>query len=322
MPSPDSRAPLAPEQSTGPEPDFARVTRTQPLISVGIPSYNRPALLAEALASLAAQTGFDNFEVVVCDDGGLPDTRRVIEQSGLPTVRLYVNRPPLGPVSNWNRCIERSAGRWVTVLHEDDLVYPWFLSSIAGRLRGGVSAVAVKCVQGPTPPALPEPRRAARPRVYAPIWFMKSAMTPFPGVVFPRELALRLGGFDPRAGGLADYTFWYELSRHGRIETLGTPAAFYRVNEGQWTERAWPTMLRRAHLLRLRIAREQFGCRSRLGRWLARFYTARMARAYARRFTERPAALRRAQQFEKIPFSRVSSGWVWALLKLLARFRR
>ena len=46
----------------------------QPLITFGIPAYNRPQLLAETLASLAAQQGPADFEVVVCDDGGLPES--------------------------------------------------------------------------------------------------------------------------------------------------------------------------------------------------------------------------------------------------------
>jgi hypothetical protein len=79
-------------------------------------------------------------------------------------------------------------------------------------------------------------------------------------------------------------------------------------------------MLRGAHLLRLRIAREQLGRYPRLGRWLARFYTARMARSYARRFSETPAILRRARQFERIRLAWIPSGWVWKGLQLLPRF--
>lgn len=297
--------------------DYERGGKSTPLVTVGIPCYNRPQLLAQTLASIASQNGSNDCEVVVCDDGALAETRRVVEASAIGNLRYFVNRPSLGPVRNWNRCIEVARGKWGTVLHEDDLLYPWFLATVVPELRDGLAAVAVRCVQGATPPTIAAPATKAAARPYAPIWFLKASMTPFPGVVFPRDLALRLGGFDPKQEGLADYAFWYELARHGRIETVRTVAAFYRVNEGQWTERAWPTMLRRAHLLRLRIAREQLATRPRLGRWIARFYTARMARAYARRFTERPAVLARAQRFEKIPLHNIPSGWVWALLKRL-----
>jgi glycosyltransferase involved in cell wall biosynthesis len=296
-------------------PDFLRGCARPPLITIAIPAYNRPALLAETLASLAAQHTCDDFEVIVSDDGGLPETREAIERSALPNVRLYVNRPGLGPVGNWNHGLRLAAGRWVTILHEDDTVYPWFLATVLPHLQPGVSAVSVRCVQAEVPPPLPTATSSPAGRTYAPGWFLKSSTTPFPGLVFPRELALRLGGFDAAEAGVADYAFWYTLACSGRLETLPTPAAFYRVNAGQWTERAWPAMLRRSHLLRLRIAREQFRDRPGLGRWLARYYTGRMARSYARRFTQKPAALARALALRRIPFSWLPSGWVWAFLQ-------
>jgi hypothetical protein len=141
-------------------------------------------------------------------------------------------------------------------------------------------------------------------------------MSPFPGVLVRRELARRLGGFSESWGPLADYEFWYRLACTGPVEVVRTRAAFYRVAPGQWTEQNWPRMLRETHLLRLKIAREQFGRTPRLGLWLARFFTCRNARSYASRFAGRPAALHRALKLGRIPFASIPSGWVWQLLKI------
>jgi glycosyltransferase involved in cell wall biosynthesis len=303
-------------------PDLERRFSRPPAVTFAIPAYKRPQLLAAALESIGRQQPTVPFEVLVCDDGALPETRAVVERCDVPALRYYINRPAQGAVANWNRCIQLAAGKWVTILHEDDLLYPWFLKLVAPRLRAGITAVAVRCVQGTTAPILAEPTGSSKPRLYAPIWFLKSSMTPFPGVVFSREIALGLGGFDVRQGGLADYAFWYSLAQSGPVETLPETAAFYRVNEGQWTESEWPVMLRRAHLLRLRIARDQLPDHRRLGRWLARFYTARMARSYHHRFSERPAVLARARQFDRVKLASLPSGWVWGLLKLLSRTRQ
>lgn len=300
-----------------PTPAFSRGDAAAPLLTISIPCYNRPRLLAEALAAIAAFPERDEVDVVVSDDGNLPETREVVERSAVPNLRFFVNRPALGPVPNWNRGIALARAPWVTVLHEDDLLYPWFVTTIRPHLEGDAAAVSVRCVQGPTPPLLAAPTGAVKVFSYRPSWYLKASTSPFPGIVIRRETALALGGFDPRQEGLADYAFWYELACRGGMKVIRANAAFYRVNEGQWTERAWPTMLRRAHLLRLRIAREQLPDRPALGRWIARYYTARMARAYARRFSERPAVLHRAQQFARIPFSALPSGWVWAALQRL-----
>jgi len=319
---------------------------TLPLVTFAIPAYSRPRLLAEALRSIAGQTAAVDFEVVICDDGCREETRLAAGHFPGPC-RYLPNRPALGAVANWNRCLREAAGRWVMVLHEDDALYPWYLASVLPRLRDGLAAVCTRTVQGATAPILPPPefrssRSGLHPEVdhpdvalcgstgmaspskkdayfYPPAYFLKSSMTPFPGVLIRRDLALRLGGFDERQGPLADYEFWYRLSCAGPIEVVRSVGAFYRVAPGQWTERAWSRMLRQTHLLRLRIAREQFPGAPRLGRWMARFFTYRNAQSYARRFPERPESLRRTLRLGRIPFSSAPSGWVWAALKVVSR---
>jgi len=133
--------------------------------------------------------------------------------------------------------------------------------------------------------------------------------------VLRRELTQRLGGFAEAWGPLADYEFWYRVACAGPVEVVRARGAFYRVAPGQWTERAWTRMLRLMHLLRLQMAREQFAASPRFGRWVARFFTYRAARSYARRFAERPAVLQRALRLGRIPGSFVPSGWVWRVLK-------
>lgn len=298
-------------------PALRREEPRAPLVTVAIPAYNRPGLLREALASLEAQVGFDDFEVVICDDLGLAATRAVVEASRLPRLRYFVNPQRLGGVGNWNRCLQLATGRWVTVLHEDDSLYPWFFATTVPRLGPELSAVAMRCEQGATRPAVARRRPAQAVRRYDAAYFLKSGLTPFPGVLFPRRLALLIGGFDERQGPLADYDFWYRLGCTGRIELIDDFGAFYRVSDGQWTARAWPEMLRKMHLLRLRIAREQLPRYPRLGRWLARFFTYRNALSYGRRFSERPVVFRRVCCFSTIPFQVAPSGWVWLLLRHL-----
>ena len=291
-----------------------------PLITFGIPAFNRPALLAEALASIAAQTGGSDYEVVVCDDGSMPETAATVARFPSDKFFYHRNRPALGAVGNWNEVIQRARGEWIMVLHEDDLLYPWYLASVLPHLRAGLAAIATRTDSGPVPSPSARRRGFALGTAfeYRPSYFLKSSMTPFPGVLFRRELAVRLGCFDQRAGPLADYDFWYRLACAGRIELVREVGAFYRMSAGQWTESVWPDMIRQIHLLRLRIAREQFPRSPRLGRWFARFFTYRTALSYAARFDQRPASLRRSLQFHRIPLARLPSGWVWAALKRIA----
>jgi glycosyltransferase involved in cell wall biosynthesis len=229
-----------------------------PLITIAVPAYNRPGMLAETLASIAAQTVRVPLEVIVCDDGHLPETRAVVDRYAPQSFVYCANPGTLGAVGNWNRCLSLARGHWVMILHEDDTLYPWYLESVLPHLRSECAAVCTQTSRGAVAPYLRRPRAAACVRAYLPRHFIKSSMTPFPGVLIRRQVATRLGGFDERWGPLADYEFWYRLACAGRVEVVRTVAAFYRVAPGQWTERVWGRMLGLTHLLRLKIAREQF----------------------------------------------------------------
>ncbi len=300
-------------------PAIERCDLRPPLVTVAIPAFRRPDLLQQALLSLAAQENFTDFEVLVCDDLGDPATREVVANCPLPRVRLFVNPRRLGAVGNWNRCLELAAGRWITILHEDDLLYPWFFRLVLPHLRLGLAAVVTRCIQGEHLRPATRPCSVGPVRRYLPSYFLKGSMTPFPGAVFPTELGRALGGFDERVGPLADYDFWYRLACAGPVEVVQKVGAFYRLHDGQWTAATWPQMLRKMHLLRLRIAREQFPARPALGRWLARFFTYRNALSYQKRFSERPAILERAKKFKRIAGHALPSGWVWQGLQRLAR---
>jgi glycosyltransferase involved in cell wall biosynthesis len=294
----------------------------EPLITIAVPAYNRPELLAETLASIAAQTADVRLEVIVCDDGLLPETRAVVERFSHRGFKYLPNEKRLGAVENWNECLRAATGEWVMILHEDDTLYPWYLDSVLPRLWCRAVAVCTRTANGETPPEMRRPKLSRAAMDYIPQYFLKSSMSPFPGVLVRRDVAMKLGGFDAAWGPIADYEFWYRLSREGRIEVVDTVGAFYRVAPGQWTERIWKRMLRLTHLLRLQIARDQFPDNPRLGRWAARFFTFRNARCYSKRFGSGPAILRRCMGMGAMPFARLPSGWVWLALKFASRVNR
>jgi glycosyltransferase involved in cell wall biosynthesis len=302
---------LGGERTAGPK---RPVCANPPVITIAIPAYNRPGLLAEALDSISRQTVHLPMEVIVCDDGGMEETRAVVARHEDKNFIYLANDKKLGAVGNWNRCLSLARGEFVMVLHEDDALYPWYLESVLPKMRADVVAICMKTARGAAQPVVPRPG-AADSFEYRPEYFLKSSMTPFPGVLMRREVASRLGGFDERWGPIADYEFWYRLACAGRIEVVRAVGAFYRVGPSQWTERVWARMLRLSHLLRLRIVREQFGGRPMIGRWAARFFTWRNARCYRDRFGHGPLVLRRCLRLNRTILAQIPAGWVWQALK-------
>jgi len=97
----------------------------QPLASVCIPAYGRPAELKEAILSALAQT-VDDLEVVVCDDSG--DLEGTVRAIGDARVRYFRNDTRLGMAGNWDRALHLARGRYRALLMDDDTLSPGFLA--------------------------------------------------------------------------------------------------------------------------------------------------------------------------------------------------
>jgi glycosyltransferase involved in cell wall biosynthesis len=92
-----------------------------PKVSVIIPTYNYGKFIDEALASVFNQT-FQDFEIIVIDDGSTDNTRQRISTYG-DRVR-YFYQEQKGPAAARNLGIRESRGEYIAFLDADDLWYP------------------------------------------------------------------------------------------------------------------------------------------------------------------------------------------------------
>ena len=90
-------------------------------ISVYIPTCNRPLMLDRALDSLTRQT-YQNFQVLVCNDGSRCDYGEVIEKyrTRFMDFQYVVNPYPAGACRARNRLINMADGEYITGLDDDD----------------------------------------------------------------------------------------------------------------------------------------------------------------------------------------------------------
>lgn len=101
------------------------------LITVAIPTLNRPALLLEAARSVAEQS-YRNWEVVVVDDGSQPPADRTALRSVLgQRLKLIRHERPQGIPNAKNAGIQAAAGEIILHLDDDDLLAANALQSIA-----------------------------------------------------------------------------------------------------------------------------------------------------------------------------------------------
>jgi glycosyltransferase involved in cell wall biosynthesis len=95
-----------------------------PLVSILIPTHNRPDYAELALKSALAQT-YPNIEIIVNDnsDDGLTEERFAPYVAHHPYLR-YARVPRCGPMENFQACFERASGEYVNYLMDDDLFHP------------------------------------------------------------------------------------------------------------------------------------------------------------------------------------------------------
>lgn len=96
-----------------------------PLISIIIPVYNCAPWLGEAIESCLNQT-YENFEVIVVDDGSTDDSLNVASRYA-PNVKIYTQLRK-GAAAARNFGFSMSKGEYITYLDADDVFLPSKLS--------------------------------------------------------------------------------------------------------------------------------------------------------------------------------------------------
>lgn len=108
-------------------------TLSSPLFTIGVTTYNRRALLGQALQSIQQQS-FTEFEVIVGND--YPQESLSACLYGFDDSRFhFINHPrSLGERENMNLLLHMSRGRYFTWLADDDLYAPDFLMAAHSAL--------------------------------------------------------------------------------------------------------------------------------------------------------------------------------------------
>jgi glycosyltransferase involved in cell wall biosynthesis len=100
-----------------------------PVLSIAMPTRNRPELLERALRSLvtAMKPVAEHVEITISDGSDDDASGRVVKQvlADWPGTYRYVwNRPALPLTENMNRAAELATGEWIQQLDDDDYMLP------------------------------------------------------------------------------------------------------------------------------------------------------------------------------------------------------
>lgn len=100
--------------------------------SVIVSTYNRAHYICEAIDSVLAQN-YQNIEIIVVDDGSTDETRAVLRGYGDKIRYFYQENQGLPAARNFG--IEKSSGKYLAFLDDDDIWFPEFLENQVAYLE-------------------------------------------------------------------------------------------------------------------------------------------------------------------------------------------
>jgi len=121
----------------------------EPLVSVGIPTYNRPRQLRAALEAIAGQT-HHNLEIIVSDNASTdPEVAEVLGEFSRKDRRVRCIRQAenQGVLANFAYVLEIARGNYFMWAADDDLREPWFVERCIALLQKYPAAAATAEVQ-------------------------------------------------------------------------------------------------------------------------------------------------------------------------------
>lgn len=204
-----------------------------PQISIFIPTYKRPGTIKETISSALNQVGVEQYEIVIVNndpEGETSETRKVVESYNDTRLYYYVNQENIGPAGNWNRGLELCRGHYVAMIHDDDLLSPWFTSSMLKAIveTNNPLIIGVKSINF-TSKAMPrfnKPKKLEYNAVSKKSFFFGRYLT-IAGMTVNREAAISLGGYSDEFIN-ADTIFIYQALLDGNVVNVNNELAGYR----------------------------------------------------------------------------------------------
>lgn len=238
----------------------------EPMVTIVIPTFRRPALLLEAVRSAMEQDFSRPFEIAIFDND--PDSTgpaTLLEQ--VPELknhsfRYWVHRENMGIFGNFNRALRLARGEWMTILMDDDLIDPDYLSTLFGTLDRRPDIDGIVCEkrsiderdhQEPSRTLLHRMavssygqvrfrgRNSRRIHAGKLFWWPGCSVGTPAGFLFRRGAALAIGGFYPEDGMAADAFFYARFAVSHHLRQHRASKAIVRIGQN---ETAKPDTLR------------------------------------------------------------------------------
>jgi glycosyltransferase involved in cell wall biosynthesis len=200
-------------------------------VSIIIPTYNRAALLPQAIES-AKNAGGDP-EVIVVDNGSTDETAEVCGKiTGIRYLRLY---PNVKQARARNAGIEISTGEFLLFLDDDDIRLPGQLNPQVKLLESDptLGFVYGPVLIGDSKNCLPTGEIRPQPCLEGDLFWslLELPVIYLHSILARKKLIEEVGGFNPALVGCEDWILQVRLAERGPVRAVEEPVGVYRMFE-------------------------------------------------------------------------------------------
>lgn len=206
-----------------------------PLISILIPTYNRPKDIRKTILSCLSQD-YENIEIIITDNSDNFDTENIIREINENKIKYYKNNENIGPILNWKKAFEYSSGDWIVILPDDDyLINPFYLSDCAKIIsKYEIDLIITDCILGyPTHKFIGKSNHAGisnAQNILEDFW--KNSHIPTIANLFSRNITHKLEFFYSNNILYSDIELWLKiLQKSKQVYFYNIPSVYYTFHE-------------------------------------------------------------------------------------------
>jgi len=215
-----------------------------PKVSVIIPTYNRAPVLPDALESLSKQS-YQDFEVIVVDDGSTDNTHAVVETYCKKDSRIkyfYQENKERSAARNYG--ITLAQGEYIAFLDSDDIYLPSKIEKQVHLLDNHSEIGFVYCLaswmnqKGDRLEKKKSNTNYLFGDVYPNILFFNGSIITTPSVMLRKIVLKNTNGFDEKMSLCEDLDLWHRISKHTTFAQISEPLIVARAAEKKtplWT---------------------------------------------------------------------------------------
>jgi glycosyltransferase involved in cell wall biosynthesis len=215
---------------------------TAPTVSVLVKAYNHAPYVRQTIESVFDQS-FQDFEIIVTDDGSTDGTVDILRGFTDPRIRLEAFPRNQGISAAMNATIARARGRYLAILNSDDWALPGRLQRQAAFLDANPAVALLFGLPRPVDEA--GSATTARDDFHCPLrfpdysrrtwlrqFFFSGNCLCAPTAMIRREAYAAAGEYDGRLTNLQDYDMWIRMLVAGQnIHVLSEELTAFRIRD-------------------------------------------------------------------------------------------